>query len=197
MRTGRGAAAAAAMVATASKQSRPPPWGGDSWKWSETENQSKPASSAKRQSRPSSAIGPPRCPTWIPNVMLMAAPSSSGDVDPGLELVQEGDARGDLHKLDPGCRGRPEDGGEAPAEDDLPGAAVDDHPVAVAGGADAGQDGDEGEGQRDHAPAQRDLPGGDAGQGEGAEADADRGHAPAGPAGAGQDQRAVRPPLSP
>src|SRR3990172_9114891 len=107
MRTCRVPAAAAAMVATASKQSRPPPWGGDSWKWSETENQSKPASSAKRQSRDSSAIGPPRCPTWIPNVMLMAAPSSSGDVDPGLELVQEGDARGVLDQLAPVDRAEP------------------------------------------------------------------------------------------
>src|SRR5262249_17494254 len=76
MRTWRVPAAAAAMVATASKQSRSPPCGGDSWKWSETENQSKPRSSAKRQSRASSAIGPPRCPTWIPNVIPIAAPLS-------------------------------------------------------------------------------------------------------------------------
>ena len=53
------AAAATVMVDTASRQSRSPPWGGDSWKWSETENQSKPLASANFHSLRISPIGPP------------------------------------------------------------------------------------------------------------------------------------------
>src|SRR3972149_1311355 len=58
--------ATAAMVLTASKQSPSPPWGGDSWKWSEAENQSKPEASAPRQRRRRPSRGrtgaPPREP---------------------------------------------------------------------------------------------------------------------------------------
>jgi hypothetical protein len=51
--------AAAVRVVMASKQSMSPPRGGDSWKWSETENQSKPALSANFHSRRISSSGPP------------------------------------------------------------------------------------------------------------------------------------------
>jgi len=44
-----------------------PPRGGDSWKWSDTENQSKPFASANFHSLRISPIGPPMCPMWIPN----------------------------------------------------------------------------------------------------------------------------------
>src|SRR6267142_2782365 len=46
-----------------------PPRGGDSWKWSETENQSKPLASANFHSLRISARGPPMWPRWIPNFM--------------------------------------------------------------------------------------------------------------------------------
>src|SRR5712664_4900759 len=46
-----------------------PPRGGDSWKWSETENQSKPFASANFHSLRISARGPPMWPMWIPNFM--------------------------------------------------------------------------------------------------------------------------------
>src|SRR5712664_4022047 len=46
-----------------------PPRGGDSWKWSETENQSKPFASANFHSLRISASGPPMWPMWIPNFM--------------------------------------------------------------------------------------------------------------------------------
>src|SRR3972149_4966678 len=48
-----------------------PPGGGDSWKWSDAENQSKPQASAKRQRRRISSSGPPMWPMWTPKVMLM------------------------------------------------------------------------------------------------------------------------------
>src|SRR6266850_5568241 len=46
-----------------------PPRGGDSWKWSETENQSKPLASANFHSLRISASGPPMAPMWIPKFM--------------------------------------------------------------------------------------------------------------------------------
>jgi hypothetical protein len=46
-------------VEIASKQSMSPPRGGDSWKWSETENQSNPVSSANFHSFRISSSGPP------------------------------------------------------------------------------------------------------------------------------------------
>src|SRR5512145_387844 len=69
--------AMAVYDAMASKQSPSPPCGGLSWKWSATDVQSKPAPSAKRQSLRSSSMGPPRCPTWMPKVMVMAMLSSA------------------------------------------------------------------------------------------------------------------------
>src|SRR3984893_15543109 len=50
-----------------------PPRGGDSWKWSETENQSKPCVSATFHSVRLSSRGPPIWPMWMPNFI---APSS-------------------------------------------------------------------------------------------------------------------------
>src|SRR5262245_17513785 len=44
-----------------------PPRGGGSWKWSDTENQSKPLASANFHSLRISASGPPMWPMWIPN----------------------------------------------------------------------------------------------------------------------------------
>src|SRR5207244_13422521 len=44
-----------------------PPRGGDSWKWSETENQSNPFASANFHSLRISARGPPMAPMWTPN----------------------------------------------------------------------------------------------------------------------------------
>src|SRR4029453_19137642 len=46
-----------------------PPRGGDSWKWSETENQSKPFASANFHSLRISSSGPPMAPMWIPKFM--------------------------------------------------------------------------------------------------------------------------------
>src|SRR5215470_9094676 len=46
-----------------------PPRGGDSWKWSDTENQSKPLASANFHSLRISSSGPPMWPMWIPNFM--------------------------------------------------------------------------------------------------------------------------------
>src|SRR5690242_18367851 len=68
-RSRRVSTAAAVMVETDSKQSRSPPCGGVSWKWSETENHWKPRSSANFHRRRISARGPPRCPTWMPKFM--------------------------------------------------------------------------------------------------------------------------------
>src|SRR6266478_315641 len=65
--------AAAVRVAMASWQSMSPPRGGDSWKWSETENQSKPCVSANFHSLRISSRGPPMWPMWMPNFI---APSS-------------------------------------------------------------------------------------------------------------------------
>src|SRR5512132_2555851 len=76
IRTRRVSTAAAVIIVSPSKQSMSPPWGGDSWKWSETENQSKPASSANVHTRRISSSGPPMCPMWIPNVIAIA--DSSG-----------------------------------------------------------------------------------------------------------------------
>ena len=58
-------------VVIASKQSISPPRGGDSWKWSETENQSKPALSANFHSRRISSSGPPMWPMWMPKLIAM------------------------------------------------------------------------------------------------------------------------------
>src|SRR5688500_18018359 len=52
-----------------------PPRGGDSWKWSETENQSKPFASANFHSLRISASGPPMWPMWIPNFMSRSCES--------------------------------------------------------------------------------------------------------------------------
>src|SRR2546422_11382157 len=49
-----------------------PPRGGDSWKWSETENQSKPRASANFHSLRISPSGPPMWPMWIPNFMSLS-----------------------------------------------------------------------------------------------------------------------------
>src|SRR5437899_10143473 len=46
-----------------------PPRGGDSWKWSDTENQSNPFASANFHSLRISASGPPMAPMWIPKFM--------------------------------------------------------------------------------------------------------------------------------
>src|SRR5262245_8524563 len=43
-----------------------PPRGGDSWKWSDTENQSNPFASANFHSLRISSSGPPMAPMWIP-----------------------------------------------------------------------------------------------------------------------------------
>src|SRR5262249_57913905 len=43
-----------------------PPRGGDSWKWSDTENQSNPRASANFHSLRISSSGPPMAPMWIP-----------------------------------------------------------------------------------------------------------------------------------
>src|SRR5262245_24217039 len=43
-----------------------PPRGGDSWKWSDTENQSNPFASANFHSLRISSRGPPIAPMWIP-----------------------------------------------------------------------------------------------------------------------------------
>src|SRR6266545_6300588 len=53
-----------------------PPRGGDSWKWSETENQSKPFASANFHSLRISASGPPMWPMWIPNFILSLLPGA-------------------------------------------------------------------------------------------------------------------------
>src|SRR5262245_46694896 len=52
-----------------------PPRGGDSWKWSDTENQSNPLASANFQSLRISASGPPMWPMWIPNFMSSLPPA--------------------------------------------------------------------------------------------------------------------------
>src|SRR5688572_20633658 len=62
-----------------------PPRGGDSWKWSETENQSKPFASANFHSLRISASGPPMWPMWIPN--FMSAPPTEGFVARSAERV--------------------------------------------------------------------------------------------------------------
>ena len=49
-----------------------PPRGGDSWKWSDTENQSKPFASANFHSLRISASGPPMWPMWIPNFISLS-----------------------------------------------------------------------------------------------------------------------------
>src|SRR5437870_3675439 len=48
-----------------------PPRGGDSWKWSETENQSKPVASANFHSLRISSSGPPMWPIWPPKVIAI------------------------------------------------------------------------------------------------------------------------------
>src|ERR671931_1303640 len=102
--------AAAVSVAIASKQSRSPPRGGDSWKWSETENQSKPCASPNFQRRRISSSGPPMWPMWIPNVMAIEdSPRRSAHQEParhlaahGLDLLLRdalGDEAGDEHRV--------------------------------------------------------------------------------------------------
>src|SRR6185295_7532392 len=53
-----------------------PPRGGDSWKWSETENQSKPCASANFHSLRISSRGPPMWPMWMPNFISPSSGSS-------------------------------------------------------------------------------------------------------------------------
>src|SRR3989338_1808250 len=55
-----------------------PPCGGDSWKWSEAENQSKPYASANCQRRRISSRGPPMWPMWMPKVIVMAGTLGQG-----------------------------------------------------------------------------------------------------------------------
>src|SRR5438093_1847075 len=66
-----------------------PPRGGDSWKWSETENQSKPIVSANVHSLRISSSGPPMCPMWIPKVIAIDSGPRALDVErPGGERYQ-------------------------------------------------------------------------------------------------------------
>src|ERR1043166_2061165 len=66
-----------------------PPRGGDSWKWSDTENQSKPMVSANFHSLRISSSGPPMWPMWIPNVIAIGSGPRALDVErPGGEPPQ-------------------------------------------------------------------------------------------------------------
>src|SRR5437867_8762133 len=66
-----------------------PPRGGDSWKWSETENQSKPIVSANVHSLRISSSGPPMWPMWIPKVIAIDSGPRALDVErPGGERHQ-------------------------------------------------------------------------------------------------------------
>src|SRR5438128_6044217 len=66
-----------------------PPRGGDSWKWSETENQSKPIVSANFHSLRISSSGPPMWPMWIPKVIAIDSGPRALDVErPGGERHQ-------------------------------------------------------------------------------------------------------------
>src|SRR5215510_12003210 len=63
-----------------------PPRGGDSWKWSDTENQSKPMVSANFHSLRISSSGPPMWPMWMPNVIAMCSGPRALNVErPGGE----------------------------------------------------------------------------------------------------------------
>src|SRR5207249_1479395 len=87
-----------------------PPRGGDSWKWSETENQSKPVASANFHSLRISSSGPPMRPIWMPNVIAIESAPRGADVErPGGEghqpvavtvhlRLQHADALGALHE---------------------------------------------------------------------------------------------------
>src|SRR5215468_3551531 len=75
-----------------------PPRGGDSWKWSETENQSKPMVSANFHSLRISSSGPPMCPMWIPNVIAMAARSGLEVwIDLRVDQVRTATGQGSAH----------------------------------------------------------------------------------------------------
>src|SRR5262249_55496924 len=88
-----------------------PPRGGDSWKWSDTENQSKPLASANFHSFRISASGPPMCPMWIPNFMSR----SRGMV--GFSLRPCRVPRGHSHgRLSGSLPDVPVDGGARPGE---------------------------------------------------------------------------------
>src|SRR5215217_6180567 len=62
-----------------------PPRGGDSWKWSDTENQSKPLASANFHSLRISSSGPPMWPMWMPNFMCEAPFPVSARRDPRVD----------------------------------------------------------------------------------------------------------------
>src|ERR1700758_1518158 len=96
-----------------------PPRGGDSWKWSETENQSKPMVSANFHSLRISSSGPPMWPTWMPKVIGMAAPSGlEVRVDLGVDQVRAAarqrptHGRADLARLLHALAGDPERAGQ-------------------------------------------------------------------------------------
>src|SRR5262249_18334987 len=57
-----------------------PPRGGDSWKWSDTENQSNPFASANFHSLRISSSGPPMAPMWIPKFISRSCESGERPV---------------------------------------------------------------------------------------------------------------------
>src|SRR5213594_3566537 len=67
-----------------------PPRGGDSWKWSETENQSKPLASANFHSLRISPSGPPMWPMWIPKFMSLSRAAGSTTRNGTLPWVPKG-----------------------------------------------------------------------------------------------------------
>src|SRR5258708_28005568 len=70
-----------------------PPRGGDSWKWSETENQSKPLASANFHSLRISASGPPMAPMWIPKFMSCTS-QVGGRPERALRALERGEVGG-------------------------------------------------------------------------------------------------------
>src|SRR5712691_6049920 len=86
-----------------------PPRGGDSWKWSETENQSKPLASANFHNLRISASGPPMWPRWIPNFMSRSFKGGERPVR-ALRALQRGEVGGRPAR---GLDGQRDAGGES------------------------------------------------------------------------------------
>src|SRR5262249_59757456 len=66
-----------------------PPRGGACWKWSDTENQSKPLATANFHSLRISSRGPPMWPMWIPNFIASLRASWRRSVQRRADLVHE------------------------------------------------------------------------------------------------------------
>src|SRR5215510_960202 len=70
-----------------------PPRGGDSWKWSDTENQSNPFASANFHSLRISSSGPPMAPMWIPKFISRSCETGERPVC-ALRALERGEIGG-------------------------------------------------------------------------------------------------------